>query len=120
MFRNTLPETDVPTDATLACAVEIFSAFEKMTALNLQAIITALREQHSLLGAMITAPSVADAIGIQSLHLQTTSQKVHVYWRRVEEITVETFIGLFVPIRGAFTDPGNRARRGLSLALDLQ
>jgi phasin family protein len=107
MSPDTLHESDSATGAAFACAVEIVAAFEKTTALNLQAVKAWLGEQHNLMGAILAASSLAEVIELQSLHRQTTTQKVYAYWRRVEEITVETCIGLLVPVHEAFrTIPG--------------
>ncbi|RFU44375.1 phasin family protein [Paraburkholderia sp. DHOC27] len=107
MSLDTIHESDSATGAAFACAVELIAAFEKTTALNLQALAAWLRGQHTVMDAMLSASSLAEVIELESLHRQATTRKVYAYWRRVEEIAVETCIGLLVPIPEAFgTIPG--------------
>lgn len=95
-------ESDTAVDAAFGCALEIFAAGEKTTELNLQVVKTWLHDQHVLVDAMLCAPSVADVIDLQSRHLQVNVRKVSMYWHRVEEISVETGIGLLLSVHERF------------------
>jgi phasin family protein len=89
-------------EGTFDCTAEAMSGIEKVIELNLQTVKTSLSEQQALANAALSARSMSEAIDLQSQQLPATIKKTFAYWRHVEEIAVETRLGLFAAMQERF------------------
>ncbi|WP_345814908.1 phasin family protein [Paraburkholderia sp. PREW-6R] len=89
-------------EGTFDCTAEAMSGIEKVIELNLQTVKTSLSEQQALAHAALSARSMSEAIDLQSQQFPATIKKTFAYWRHVEEIAVETRLGLFSAMQERF------------------
>lgn len=99
MSPYSLHQRNTAAEAVLACATEVFTGFGKMAELNIQTAKALFCEQQVLTGAGLSAQSISEVIDLQSQQLPAAFQKAFAYWRHVEEISVETCIGLFTSVQ---------------------
>ncbi|NKJ50829.1 phasin [Burkholderia sp. SG-MS1] len=90
---------DAAVNAAFDCNAEVFDGITKVVELNIQTVKTSLSEQQAMADAALSAQSLSAVIDLQSRQFPAAVKKTFAYWRHVEDIAVQTGIGLFTAMQ---------------------
>ncbi|WP_341317598.1 phasin family protein [Paraburkholderia sp. IMGN_8] len=73
-------------EATFGFLTKVFEGSQKVTELNLQAVESAIADNHDVIAKAFTAKDAQELYALQTRQVQTAADKAQSYWRHVYEI----------------------------------